>query len=310
MTLKTQNRTDRHRSDKEFYDSFWLGQSGLTCDEKCRLRFIISAVKSHIKSDVKAAINLDASSGLSAGRGPRRIADVGCGRGWLTSLLSAYGKVTGFDMSTAEARNAYPGLDFVECNILELAGLAKLGPSNVSSGPKGISTSAGTATAWPAWGQRPEMEGCADFSPDAGNQFDIVVCSEVIEHVRAEEQPGLVESLASILRKQGTLILTTPNRPVVSALVHKLALQHELQPVESWLDAVSLKELISPRFDIQELTSVMFFPVFFRRVGALSRIYRFLYEQWAGYRLLDPLLGPSLGGLYLALVARKKRDSM
>lgn len=44
------------------------------------------------------------------------IADFGCGRGWLSNKLSAYGEVTGFDISEEainNAKNAYPNIRFV-----------------------------------------------------------------------------------------------------------------------------------------------------------------------------------------------------
>jgi 2-polyprenyl-3-methyl-5-hydroxy-6-metoxy-1,4-benzoquinol methylase len=271
----TSDRIDRHRSEKEFYDSYWQGRLVLTCDEKCRLRFILSSLKSCLKYDTKAAINFNPDSHVSPS-GPRRIADVGCGRGWLTDFLSRFGETTGFDLSTIEARKRYPDRTFVECDILDLGKPASLNA----------------------------REGSASWA----EKFSVAVCSEVLEHVRVEDQPRLIESLASILHREGTLVLTTPNRPAISNLVKRLSLQHELQPVEDWLDVAALRNLVAPRFDILELTTVMFFPVAARRIGVFSRLYRALYEQLGGYKVLDPLLGSTLKGLYIALAARKRSD--
>lgn len=246
-----ENKEETPESQKAFYDSFWQTQIALSCDEKCRLRFILSEAK-RLRNALIASTRTT-SVGL-------RIADVGCGRGWLTQLLSQFGEVTGFDRSTTEAKKRYPGLRFVECDILEL--------------PRDI--------------------------------FDVAVCSEVVEHVRTEEQPKLMQSLFLILRRGGTLIMTTPNKPKASRLTTELSLEHELQPVEDWLDVRELRELVSLRFEIPKIGTVMFLPVAVRKVGWLSRIYRAVYEQLGGYRIVDPLLQRTTQGLYFGLVARKK----
>lgn len=55
------------------------------------------------------------------------------------------------------------------------------------------------------------------------NQFDIVICSEVIEHVK---QPDRIINLAHrILKKNGLLILTTPNNPKLWTVLDEYA-QH------------------------------------------------------------------------------------
>ena len=256
--------------DKTFYDVYWKEQLALTCDERCRLSFILSQVDNVIRRKAKAAINLGSRLRTPDPKRRLRIADVGCGRGWLTDALSRFGEVVGFDQSTVEAARRYPHLRLVECDVLDL-------------------------------GRTAEAE--------AAGEFDVAVCSEVIEHVRREDQHRLVESIAGILRDDGTLILTTPNRPVVNRLVEALGLREELQPIEDWLDARALAQLLRPQFEAQELTTVMFFPVWVRKVGPLSRAYRTLYESCGAHRAMDPVLGPTLRGLYLAVVARKKPAS-
>jgi len=255
-----ENKEETPESQKAFYDDFWQTQIALSCDEKCRLGFILSEVKRLSRGLI--ASSQTTSFGPSNRTTPPalRIADVGCGRGWLTQLLSQFGEVAGFDRSTTEAKKRYPGLRFVECDILEL--------------PR--------------------------------DTFDVAVCSEVVEHVRTEEQSKLMESLFLILRRGGTLIMTTPNKPKASRLTTALSLEHELQPVEDWLDVGELRELVSLRFEIRKIGTVMFFPVAVRKIGRLSRIYRALYEQLGGYRIVDPLLQRTTQGLYVGSVARKK----
>jgi trans-aconitate methyltransferase len=49
-----------------------------------------------------------------------RICDLGCGAGWSTNLLSAFGRTTGVDLSdVTAARERYPGCEFETADILE-----------------------------------------------------------------------------------------------------------------------------------------------------------------------------------------------
>jgi len=270
--------------DKTFYDGYWKDRLALTCDEKCRLRFIVSELGTIVRREARAAIDLGTKL-AAAGSKPRlRIADVGCGRGWLTEVLSHFGEAVGFDQSTVEAARRYPRLRFVECDVLDLG--RALAPT-----------------------KRDEHCKPGPREPDVTAGFDVAVCSEVVEHIRQEDQLRLVESIAGILRQDGTLILTTPNRPVVADVVKTLTLQNELQPVEDWLDADALTRLLRQHFEVQELTTVMFFPARVRKVGPLSRAYRTFYETWGAHRAMDPILGPTLRGLYLGAVARKRPAS-
>ena len=97
---------DRFKSSFEdqklYYDKHWLGKKGLWIDEKCRRRFIVASIE-RIRSQF--------------GR-PLRICDVGCGRGWLSAILSKYGDVLGVDLSVDVAKKLYPHLKFEQVNII------------------------------------------------------------------------------------------------------------------------------------------------------------------------------------------------
>ncbi len=54
------------------------------------------------------------------------------------------------------------------------------------------------------------------FPTDYAGRFDVVVCFEVIEHLRPAEQPELVAHLARTLTAEGLLLISTPN-PKVTA---------------------------------------------------------------------------------------------
>ena len=130
-----------------------------------------------------------------------RILDVGCGRGWLTNLASAYGTCDGVEPVAGVvdyARRLFPHLRF-EVGTPESV-LAK-----------------------------------ADFVP-----FDIVLCSEVIEHVPHPHKTEFVTQLAQLLAEGGYLVLTTP-RGEMWEQWSRIAPPN--QPVEDWVTEAQLGEL-------------------------------------------------------------------
>lgn len=76
-------------------------------------------------------------------------------------------------------------------------------------------------------------------------KFDIVISSEVIEHVSRKSL--FIETIDAILRPGGHLILTTPNGAVWP---HYQASGVSLQPIEEWLSMSQMKKLLKPHFKI------------------------------------------------------------
>ncbi|WP_175545963.1 class I SAM-dependent methyltransferase [Salegentibacter echinorum] len=151
-----------------------------------------------------------------------QILDVGSGRGWLTNLLSDYGKVKGIEPVGAVVRHArklFPELSFV------------LGKLN-------------------------------DFVKDsekAGN-YDLIVCSEVIEHIPDDDKNKFVHNISLLLKKDGYLILTTP-RKEVSNEWNKYLMPN--QPVEDWLSEDEIKEILNKNsFNVIDLKRISLQPRF------------------------------------------------
>ncbi|KAJ3130037.1 Hexaprenyldihydroxybenzoate methyltransferase, mitochondrial [Nowakowskiella sp. JEL0407] len=114
-----------------------------------------------------------------------RILDIGCGGGLLSeSLARLGGDVTGADAAVENVRMAQYH--------------AAKDPSLKSSPLKYRHITA--------------EQLCAD-----GEQFDVVIASEVIEHVA--DQPGFVRSCASLLKDDGLLFFSTINRTIISNLL-------------------------------------------------------------------------------------------
>jgi O-antigen biosynthesis protein len=105
----------------------------------------------------------------------RTVLDAGCGTGYGTKILADVGasKVVGVDISSASVKGAAETYAHPQIEWLE-ADLASL--------------------------------------PFRDNEFDLIVCYEVIEHAHARDQ--ILDELARVLNDDGVLCISTPNRKV------------------------------------------------------------------------------------------------
>jgi SAM-dependent methyltransferase len=126
-----------------------------------------------------------------------RVLDVGCGNGWLTYLTNVYGQCDGVDPSVGAIEQARRHFP-------------------------GLNFFVGTVT---------NLLQSPDFK-----QYDVVVTSEVIEHVIDKE--SFVAELKRCLVLNGHVVITTPR----GEEFRKYARKYDLQPIEAW---ISEKELCS-----------------------------------------------------------------
>ncbi|TVZ59156.1 methyltransferase family protein [Flavobacteriaceae bacterium MAR_2010_105] len=132
-----------------------------------------------------------------------RILDLGCGRGWLTNLLSGHGEVLGIEPVApvvAYAKKLFPELKLMMGSTQEL------------------------------------------LDHNYEQFFDVVVSSEVIEHVSDPNKNHFVSSISRLLKPEGYCILTTPRKEIQEEWnVHK----PPNQPVEDWISEDELKHLFN-----------------------------------------------------------------
>ena len=130
------------------------------------------------------------------------ILDIGCGRGWLSNLLSAYGSVIGIEPVkpvVAWAKQLFPTLDLRH-------GIAK---DLIKEGKTGF--------------------------------FDIIICSEVIEHIPNNRKDKFVKEIYSLLKEDGFLIITTPRK---EAELDWKQYGNPNQPIEEWLSEDEVNDLL------------------------------------------------------------------
>lgn len=149
------------------------------------------------------------------------ILDLGCGTGWLTRPLARFGRAVGLDLSPHAIKRASRHDDGDRLNFL-----------------------------------------VRDFLTqplDDLGKFDVVLASEVIEHIPNAQKPRFVEVCSRALVDRGYLFLTTPNAsvwkrywssPITDATIWR-------QPVEEWVDKTVMHRLLSPHFTLLDSRSVL-----------------------------------------------------
>jgi 2-polyprenyl-3-methyl-5-hydroxy-6-metoxy-1,4-benzoquinol methylase len=133
------------------------------------------------------------------------ILDIGCGRGWMSPFLSPLGKVVGVDFSPN-------GIEFARKNYAEYGTFYLAEPDHPRLG-----------------------------LPDTN--FDVIVCSEVIEHV--PDQASFLQQMVSMLNVAGWLVMTTPNGNVWEEFRAHKVYGKQLQPLENWVTPDELRNLLA-----------------------------------------------------------------
>jgi len=153
-----------------------------------------------------AAAAAGGGGGGGGGEGAIRLVDVGCGGGLLSEALARLGgfAVLGIDAeaSAVRAARAHAALD---------PRLSQAASAGAGGAPR-LSYACTTA------------EALASASGGGAGAYDVVVASEVLEHVR--EPAAFVRSLAALLRPGGALLLTTLDRTVASFALAVLAAEY------------------------------------------------------------------------------------
>lgn len=194
-----------------------------------------------------------------------KIVDIGCGNGWI--------------------------LDEVNTRLKGRCHISGLEPS-----PVGVEN---TSKKIPSADIRQGTLSQCDFS----SGFDVVICSEVLEHV--EDQEEFIDRLFYFLRKDGLLVLTTPNGRYRESYFNTTDV--DPQPVENWLDRDELSSRISKHSD-QVVVSTFELDYFYLTNSGIDKCKKIFWRikgGWRFWRLMERMMEVKLGlGLYLMVVAK------
>ncbi len=142
---------------------------------------------------------------------------------------------------------------------------------------------------------------------DLPRDCDLIVSSEVVEHMVAEEQIRFLALISDHLRPGGSVILTTPNREVAGKLLEggDPDVQDHLQPIEQWLSIEELRAMLEPMFEILKMRTALFFHPFLRRYRTLNWIRYVVYCRLGLLPVIEGSLDGGSGGMYMCCLARK-----
>lgn len=145
--------------------------------------------------------------------------------------------------------------------------------------------------------QNPNIYFCTSalpWLPFANNSFDIVVCSEVIEHLNDQAQREAMEDLGRVLALGGRLVLSTPNplgyvirmqQFLVKMRGQKSSRVHGAQYRENWLTPKALSALIPPHLTQERRMGSYFVPPVEKRLP--RTVARWFCELSHGLRRVD-----------------------
>lgn len=142
---------------------------------------------------------------------------------------------------------------------------------------------------------------------DLPRDCDLIVSSEVIEHMVAEEQIRFLVLISDHLRPGGSVILTTPNREIAGKHLEggDPDLPDPLQPIEQWLSIEELSAMLEPMFEILKMKTALFFHPFFRRHRTLNWLRYVVYCRLGLLPVIEGSLDGGRGGMYMCCLARK-----
>lgn len=158
--------------------------------------------------------------GLKKEKNNYSILDLGSGRGWLTNLLSEYGKVLGIEPIKPVvnyAKKIFPKIEFVCGTSKDL------------------------------------------LNNKENKRFDLIVASEVIEHISDNNKNEFIKDIFKLLNDEGYLIITTPRKEAQNEWIKY---SNPNQPIEDWISESELEQLVtSNQFETLKVSRFSISPI-------------------------------------------------
>lgn len=145
-----------------------------------------------------------------------KVLDVGCGRGWLSRYLAPYGEYLGIEPVAGAVAIARKLFPEAEFQC------------NITG----------------------------DMLPQYQNAFQLIVSTEVIEHIPYDRQATFIDDLNALLAPDGLLILTTPRKEIYEYILARGLCP---QPIEDWLTEEQFEHLVTSHgFSVYEMERIYY----------------------------------------------------
>lgn len=150
--------------------------------------------------------------------------------------------------------------------------------------------------------------------PATNNIFNVVICSEVLEHI--PDIRSAVKELRRVLNAEGTLIVSSPNWISWFGLARWLSrkitgrdITSDRQPYDDWKTLRRYKTELSPEFEVISSRGVWYLPPFhYRRIGLPEWLMRVIYFFYSPCEAFLSRFMPKAGHL-LILKCRPTSDT-
>ncbi|MFA5363073.1 MAG: class I SAM-dependent methyltransferase [Candidatus Omnitrophota bacterium] len=149
--------------------------------------------------------------------------------------------------------------------------------------------------------------------PFLDNSFDLIICSEVLEHIISRER--MIAELHRVLKKDGFIVFSVPNWICWYGIARKTAefiLRRPVtagnQPVDNWYTFEGLQRELGPYFRITHIRGAWYYPPFAK--GYHKWLDLLIFPVFRIFQPLDFFLGntfPSLGSHILAVRCTKHK---
>lgn len=143
------------------------------------------------------------------------------------------------------------------------------------------------------------------YLPFQPNQFDLVVCSEVLEHV--PDIQSAIRELHRVIKPAGVFIVSSPNWHSLFGIgrwagerLLKRSFHSSNQPYDDWKTYSQFKKELEPYFKIVKCRGTWYLPpLHYKEYGLPAILMKILYQVYSPIEALLSRIVPKLGHLII-----------